>query len=496
MLNSMDEERLAWDLQFAPSIKLLKADHAALIISFLYRQFKSAQRLSLPLPELVEQLEGYLEYMNEREPGRYARTAQTYITEWADEKHQFIRISAYGGGDAPLVELTADTERTISWLEEMHTQQFVGTESRFLIIFQLIRDLVQKSTEDPSIRLAQLEQERDEIEQRIAAIRQTGLVDQRYTKVQLRERFFEASRLARQLLRDFRLVEDRFRAIARSIQEAQLRPGMRKGRLVEYVLDADTELKSSDQGKSFYSFWEFLMAPSQADELKLLLEELETLPDLQSALEQDHLLSRLPGYLVMAGEKIVQSNSRLAEQLRRLLDEQVQAENRRVYNLLQEIKQMAYHLGDTVSNGTAIIELEDSPDPQLVMERTLWEPDKTQAFRSQPFHIDKEELDETDLSGLYAQFYVDETLLQRRIEALLEHQAQVMLSDIVARYPIEKGLAEVVAYYALAGRDPRHVIDPIQQEEIVLPPLAGDAHQRAHVLLVPQIRFQRGAYAK
>src|SRR5512142_2667545 len=118
----------------------------------------------------------------------------------------------------------------------MHTQQFVGTESRFLIIFQLIRDLVQKSTEDPSIRLAQLEQERDEIEQRIAAIRQTGLVDQRYTKVQLRERFFEASRLARQLLRDFRLVEDRFRAIARSIQEAQLRPGMRKGRLVEYVL--------------------------------------------------------------------------------------------------------------------------------------------------------------------------------------------------------------------------------------------------------------------
>jgi hypothetical protein len=198
----------------------------------------------------------------------------------------------------------------------------------------------------------------------------------------------------------------------------------------------------------------------------------------------------------MAGEKIVQSNSRLAEQLRRLLDEQVQAENRRVYDLLQEIKQMAYHLGDTVSNGTAIIELEDSPDPQLVMERTLWEPDKTQAFRSQPFHIDKEELDETDLSGLYAQFYVDETLLQRRIEALLEHQAQVMLSDIVARYPIEKGLAEVVAYYALAGRDPRHVIDPIQQEEIVLPPLAGDAHQRARVLLVPQIRFQRGAYAK
>ena len=54
--------------------------------------------------------------------------------------------------------------------------------------------------------------------------------------------------MARQLLRDFRLVEEQFRDIARDLQKAQLQPGARKGALVEYVLEADTKLKESEQG--------------------------------------------------------------------------------------------------------------------------------------------------------------------------------------------------------------------------------------------------------
>jgi len=51
--------------------------------------------------------------------------------------------------------------------------------------------------------------------------------------------------------------------MARTLQQAQLQPNMQKGLLVAYVLDTDSELKSSDQGRSFYTFWDFLMAPSQ-----------------------------------------------------------------------------------------------------------------------------------------------------------------------------------------------------------------------------------------
>ena len=75
-----------------------------------------------------------------------------------------------------------------------------------------------------------------------------------YPPTRLKERFFEVCNGARQLLRDFRLVEERFRGIARALQQAQLQSNAQKGALVAYVLDADAELKSSDQGRSFYTF--------------------------------------------------------------------------------------------------------------------------------------------------------------------------------------------------------------------------------------------------
>jgi hypothetical protein len=492
----MDEERLAWDLQNAPSIRLLKADSAALIVSFLYQQFKQAQRVSVPLPLLVEQLEGYLEHLNERSPGRYARNAQAYITEWADEEHRFIRISVYGNGDVPSVELTSETERTIGWLEDMQSQEFVGTESRFLMIVQLLREIVQKSTEDPTQRLEQLEQQRDELNRQIELIRQSGKVENIYTPTQVRERFFEASQLARQLLRDFRLVEEKFRAIARSIQAAQLQPGMRKGTLVEYVLDADEELKASDQGRSFYSFWEFLMSPTQGDELKELLNALDELIELRSALSDDHILPRLPGYLVTAGEKVVHSNARLAEQLRRLLDEQAIAENRRVHELIQEIKQAVFLHGAALPDKGVFLELEGAPEIQLVMERELWEPTRTQFFSEQPVQTHTEDLREIDFTKLYNQFAVDEMLLRRRIETLLERRPLVHLSEVLAQYPIEKGLAEVLTYCVLAARDPRHEIDPTASEEITMNSTGLGAARAERVLLLPQISYRRSTHAK
>jgi hypothetical protein len=488
----IDEERLEWDLQQSPSIRLLKADHAQLIIAFLHQQFKYAPRVSIPLIELTEQLDGYLESMNEREAGRYARSAQTYIKEWADPQHQFIRItSGYGSGDVPMVELTADTERAIGWLEDMQRRHFVGTESRFFLIIQLLHDIIQQSTEDPLVRLDQLERQRDELDRQITLIKDTGQVDQRLSPTQLRERFLEASMISRQLLRDFRLVEEKFRDIARELQKAQLQPGARKGELVKYVLDADTALKESEQGRSFYSFWAFLISPSQSEEFKTLLEQLVALPDLSSVLSEDPLLPSLPGYLVNAGEKIVYSNLRLAEQLRRLLDEQMQMETRRVHELILEIKQEIYRLDNDLPMESVLLEVESAPEIQMVMERELWEPAKTQTFSAQPVTTNEEELHSDDLAKLFTQFAVDEALLQRRIETLLERQSQVRLSDVLAHYPAEKGLAEVLTYCSLAAKDMRHSIDQEASEEIVL-----ENTGQPQYLRVPLVSYRRYTHAE
>ena len=498
----MDYDRLAYDLQHAPGIRLLKADHAALIISFLHRQFKREQRITIPLPELAEHLTNTLEVLNEQAPGSYPRPAHSYLTEWADEHHRFIRITTPANSDVPLVELTADAERAIGWLEELHGQPFVGTESRFLYIVQLLRDIVQKSTEDPIIRLAQLEQQRDALQQQINMIRETGIVDDLYTITQLKERFFEACNGARQLLRDFRLVEERFRSIARTLQEAQLHSNVQKGALVAYVLDSDAELKSSDQGRSFYTFWDFLMAPSQQDELYMLLEAVQQQADLQPVIHEGKILQHLPSHLLEAGEKVVQSNAGLAQQLRRMLDEQNIAERRRVRAIVGDIKQQALRVANDPPSESAFIELEGAPEVHLAMEHGPWEPGETFSVNAQPMNDTDEEPAIADLLSLHTQFHIDKTILYRRIEALLNIRSQVTLAEVLAHYPPEKGLAEVLAYCTLAADDPDHCIDAQETETIKLPVATMFGREAANpppkqvILTIPRVRYQRRSYAE
>lgn len=486
----MDYDQLAYDLQHEPGVRLLKAEHAALIISFLHRQFKREQRIAVPLPELAERLANMLEALNEQTPGRYPRPAPSYLTEWADEHHHFIRITTPANSDTPFVELTAETERAIGWLEELHGPPFVGTESRFLHIVQLLHDIVQRSTEDPLVRLAQLEQQRDAIQQQIDQIRDTGIVDDLYSETQLKERFFEACNQARQLLRDFRLVEERFRDIARALQEAQLQSNVQKGALVAFVLDADTELKSSDQGRSFYTFWDFLMAPSQQDEFYALLDAVQGQPDLQPVIHEGRILQRLPMYLLAAGEKVVQSNGGLAEQLRRMLDEQSVAERRRVRAIVSEIKQTAFQLASSPPDESAFMELEGPPEAHLVMEHGLWEPGESFSVAAQPVNADDDAPDIDELRSLHTQFHIDKMLLYQHIESLLEVRSRVTLAEVLQHYPPQKGLAEVLAYCTLAADDPDHSIDEYETEEIDLP-VATPFGPEVRTLTIPRVLYQR-----
>src|SRR5258708_22178798 len=118
-------DQLAYDLQHAPALRLLKADHAALIISFLHRQFKQEQRIAIPLTDLSERLANTLEALDEQVPGSYPRPAHSYLTEWADEYHRFIRITTPTNSDKPLVELPAGTERAFGGLEQLTTQSIL-----------------------------------------------------------------------------------------------------------------------------------------------------------------------------------------------------------------------------------------------------------------------------------------------------------------------------------------------------------------------------------
>ncbi len=482
----MDYQRIKHELENSPSLKLLRSRNAHLILSFLHRQFKTTQRVSITQSEIESKLGDYLEFIQEIDTDTYPRSPSEYLNEWCEG--QLLRKTFENGSDDPVFTLTPATEKVIGWLEDLERREFVGTESRFLQIFSLLKDIRDNSTTDVETRIAQLERDRDRIQQEIDNIRQTGTVDC-YNQTQFQEWFLLANEVARQLMADFSEVEQNFRTLTRAVQEAQLQLHTRKGSVIGRVLDVDQELKESDQGRSFYAFWNFLMSETMRQELKSLIQTVYNLEELRPLSQEYTLLRRIERSLIDSGEHIVQSNHRLAEKLRQMLDERNLIENRRVAELITEVQRIALQVTNQPPLDEDFLVLEGEPNVNLVMARPLHplETSETPISTIDFNNLPEVSLDE-EMADLYHQFYVDEAALAQRIAQVLERRVEVTLAELVQMYPVEQGLSEIVAYVAIATKSERHRIDHSIIEYILITGLEPD--KRFHLTL-PQVVFRR-----
>lgn len=482
----MEYEQIKHELKTAAAVKLLRSPNAALIVSFLYRQFKATQRVSVAQLELETKLGDYLDFLQEIHPEAYPRSPKEYLSEWCDD--QLLRKS-FDSSDDPVITLTSAAEKAIAWLEDLQKQdEFVGTESRFLQIFDLLKEIQDRSTTDVETRIAQLEHDRDRVQQEIDQIRQTGVVD-RYSPTQLQERFVRANKETRQLIADFKDVEQNFRSLTRTVQEAQLQQDTRKGAVVSRVLDADQALKESDQGQSFYAFWNFLMSASKRQELKSMIQTVYQLEELQPVTQEYGLLRRIERSLLNAGEYIVQSNHRLTEKLRQMLDERNLQENRRVAELITEVQYLALQMIHDAPTEPDFWTLEGEPVVHLVMARPLHplEESEVPTFSLDFTDLPNITLDE-EIAELYQQFYVDEDLLTQRIAQTLEHCSTIALTDLIQLYPVTQGLPEIVAYLAIATQSDRHSINFSTIDSITISSLESAVQLQ---LTLPQVIFRR-----
>ncbi|MEM9212983.1 MAG: DUF3375 domain-containing protein [Cyanobacteria bacterium P01_F01_bin.150] len=485
----MKYEQIKYELKASAELRLLRSPNAALILSFLHQQYKVTHQVSIAQTDLETALGDYLEFIQEVYPeDEYPRSPREYLAEWCD--NQLLR-KMFDSGDDPIFTLTPAAEKAIAWVEELYVQEeFVGAESRFLQIFALLKELQERSTTDVETRIAQLERDRDRIQAEIDEIRRTGEVE-RYSQTQLQERFLLANQVTRQLIADFRDIEQNFRNLTRKVQEAQFDKDARKGAVIGRVLDADQELKESDQGRSFYAFWNFLMSDTKRQELKTMIQTVYQLDELQPLTKEYRLLRRIERSLLDAGEYIVQSNHRLTAKLRQMLDERSLRENRRVAELITDVQRLAVQVKEEVISIASFSELEVEPTTQLVMERPLHPLEESETPTFSLDFADTNAIDlslQEELTELYEQFYVDEDVLGHHIAQMLEVSSEVALVDLLKLFPISQGLPEVVAYVAIATQSERHSVNHETTESITIPGLDPDTELQ---LKLPQVLFHR-----
>lgn len=237
----MDYHTIAALHQQSPVFGALRKEWLPLAVSFLHLAFKQRHEVTLPEALFREQLDAYLEYVNTTLPPdkQLNPDPDHYLDRWSRDD-DMIRVR--GREEGHVVQLSPHAERLIGWFDEMQNRGLIGTESRLRTILSLLDEVVTQSTEDKQTRLSYLYEQRDELDAEIAHIEQTGEV-KGLTDVQVRERLEQINGMASQLLRDFSAVEERFRQMAREIQQAQLDPMARRGEIVGSALDADERLE-------------------------------------------------------------------------------------------------------------------------------------------------------------------------------------------------------------------------------------------------------------
>ncbi len=479
----MDHDYLEKLKQTHPTLRLLAAGNAALIISFLFRIFIQPNRRSVSQSDLTTALADYLFHLRDiHGEDKYPNTARHYLEDWAGGKTPFLRKYYTASSDEPEFDLTPATEKAVEWLQSLEERQFVGTESRLVTVFELLREIVRKTQQDPAARIAELERQKAEIEGEIEKIR-SGVVEP-YDPTRIKERFFQVEETARRLLSDFRQVEYNFRGLDRQTRERIALSDKTKGSLLDEIFHEQDVIWDSDQGKSFRAFWEFLMSAPRQAELAQLLETVYALEEIQSLIP-DVFLAGIKFSLLDAGEKVYKTNNLLVEQLRKYLDDQAYLENRRIMDLVRGIEKQAVGIKDDPPTERDFTALDDiKPSLDLVMSRSLFTPPHNPQIADVAISVGVADI---DTQALYRQSYVDEAQLQANIRKALQTRAQISLGQLVEESPVRKGLAEVVTYLSLADKDDKALVSEAETETLTL----TNESERPRQVELPKVIFTR-----
>jgi hypothetical protein len=488
----MSTPDISYLFESAPAVQIVRMRNAHWVIPFLFKAFKSENRLSLPEPGLIsllaEELRNHSEGTEDLEEARIEfgedeeSRARKHLLSWVQRR----LLQDFPDAEAVTqYQLSAHTEKLFQWLQSLEKRQFVGTESRFRFLFQTLREMVEYTEDNAAKRLEELKNRKAEIDKEIKKI-EMGFKPEIYTNAQLRERLEWFTRLSHELLSDFREVEDNFKYIHRHIVEQHTRAEIHKGAIVGYAFEAYDALRKSDQGKSFYAFWDFLVSRAGQEEWRQLTDQLiQLLRDRDIAGDTD-FVQDIKSLLLQQGRSVYDSNDRMAEKLSRIITEKEIARHRRLRQQISGIKELVFQFMDETAPSCGL-QLHEPAPIKMNMERRLNLTEKAAVGAvKQPSNAKEKVEDLLRFNRLLNTSHIDRKKLWQNVEDALRKRTTATLSEIIGSAGLEHGVAEVVSYFSFLREKASRVQS--MQEITELIPLDED---KTKFIEVPYLLFSR-----
>ncbi len=450
----MNKDDLYWLISTSPAIQMLRLRNTHWILPFLYGVFKEENRFSISEVQLVrllaealgqqddgtEDLEEAKINFGEDEETR----ARKYILNWVQKRLLQDLPDAEGNTQ---YQLSAYTEKVFQWMQTLQLRQHVGTESRFKLLFNSLRDIVENTEDDRAKKLEILKNKRADIDKEIKAL-ELGIVPDRYNNAQVEERLELFTRLCYELISDFREVEDNFKAIHRTIVEQHTKAEQNKGAIIGFAFEAYDSLRNSNQGKSFYAFWDFLISRAGQEEWRELTDQLVHTMNERKIGGDEQFLQNIKSLLLQQGKTVYDANDKMAEKLSRIISEKEIARHRRLRKQILNIKEFVFDLIEEEDSIDCGITLDDSAGIRMVMDKKLaLEQKKGTVEVKQPANATEQIEDITRFSRLLNTSFISRKQLWEKVEHALKDKQTATLKEVLEHSPLENGLAEIISYY-------------------------------------------------
>lgn len=482
----MTFEKIYQLLKTNTTVKLITADNAALIISFLFKSFKQNQNGfktdTISEKELTDFLSDYL-YIPNKDEVQFPRQPKQYLTDWTNAGY----LRKYPTkNDEFLYELTAATENAFKLIDSLDKREFVGQESRLKNLFESLKELSSKSKRDFATRIKELEEKKKQIEQEIEDVKhgKMDVLDDR----QIKEQYFLIEETAKNLLADFRQVEQNFRELDRRFRQKIITTSLVKGKVLEDLFQQQSNLLETDQGKSFIAFWEFLLSHSKQEEFEKLINEVLNIPVVREVQQENFSIANVRNNLIEAGDKTKKSTNSLLEQLRKYLEHKSFFENKRIYDNIQDALKIISENADKDFSKLDLMQLDDVINVDLILAhgwdiRGFKPPEKIKFANNNP----EEGKNTGGNNQLFEQFEISMAELKNNIKVALKNKSHISFSDFVKEFEIKKGVAEIVAYIEIASNEKnRHIVKDGEHDFI---DIKNSKTNKNFKVKVPQIVF-------
>ncbi len=471
----MDYAALETLVKRHPGWQLLRHPDAPLAASFLGRVFIEANLDSMPREHLLDALEDEL-YALRRRFGKEAfpRSAAECLDAWAAAEIGWLHRHYATDSHDPQYELTPATAHALRWLAELADVKCTAIASGLQVLTDLLRQIRERADPDPARRIEALRKRREEIDAEMDRARagNVAVLD----PADLKEHLRQLVRLSDELLLDYRLLDDMLRSHEQHLRTsaAQVAP-----QTAETLTSA---LHDSEAARSLRMAWERLIANSEHEELSEAMAEVLALPAAAEVCLDERMRSAPYAWLA-ASERLRRKLAERTQQLERFARARSWQAQREIAELLQRIEARASAVPQALSGEAAIQVPAIVPAPPLAPA-----PDFV------PEDIDESDIDADSVRDVLvdeAELPLARAALAGRIEQALQMRAEVSLREVIAAYPLQHGLAELLAYLALARTRDAARMEPDTIEPISWDLVEPDGLRVRREAALPRIVFRR-----